>query len=146
MSKRSGPPVSADRLTVTGAEDLVRAVGGRMTEVKREMLRILHRAKSPLSAEALLVKLGQGDEATVYRNLAQFEEAGVIVHSHHAHGPSVYRWASNRVVPVVCENCGETVELDSSLFEKVAKKLNDEDGFMLDIGHFALTGLCADCR
>lgn len=146
MSRRSGPQANVNALTLHAAEDLVRAAGGRMTEVKREMLQILHRAKSPLSAEALLVKLGQGDEATVYRNLAQFEEAGVIVHSHHAHGPSVYRWVTKRVVPVVCENCGDTVELDSSLFEKVARKLNDEDGFMLDIGHFALTGLCADCR
>lgn len=145
MSRRTGTPATLPRLTVVSAEKLVRAAGGRMTAVKREMLEILHRAKGPMTAEQVHERLGHGDDATVYRNLAQFEEAGVIVHSHHAHGPSVYRWSSTRVVPVVCESCGTTVEVDAALFDNVSRALQRDHGFLLDPGHFALTGLCAAC-
>ena len=146
MSRRSRTPAAPPRLTVKGAEELIRAVGGRMTAVKREMLGILHRARGPMSAEDVRARLDHADDATVYRNLAQFEEAGVIVHSHHAHGPSVYRWSSTRLVPVVCESCGTTVEVDASLFDNVSRALEKGHGFALDLGHFALTGLCAACR
>ena len=117
-----------------------------MTQVKRDMLAILHRARTPMTAEDLRDRLHGTDDATVYRNLAQFEEAGVIRHSHHAHGPSVYRWTSARAVPVVCESCGDTVEVDASLFNNVSRALDKEHGFTLDLGHFALTGQCASCR
>lgn len=133
-------------LTVEDAASLLRHAGGRVTAAKRRLLDILHDAKGPMTAEGLHGELGDVDEATVYRMLAQLEEAGVIVHSHHAHGPSVYRWSTHSKVPVVCESCGTTLEVDSALLDPLVDMLESRSKFHLHIGHFALTGLCRKCR
>lgn len=133
-------------LSVEDAEGLLRAIGGRLTEAKKRLLALLHDAQEPMTADELHGQLGDVDEATVYRILGQMEEAGVIVHSHHAHGPSVYRWSTRSLVAVVCESCGTTIEVESSLLDPLVEALESRSGFHLHVGHFALTGLCGECR
>jgi Fur family ferric uptake transcriptional regulator len=146
MARRPVPPTGGVAgMTLEDAEAVVRGSGGRMTAAKRLMLEILHSASEPMTAEDVGERAGEVDEATVYRNLSQFEGCGVIVHSHHAHGPSVYRWAGREIVPVACEACGNVVEVEASLLNGVAAHLRDRHSFTLSVGHFALTGLCKTC-
>jgi Fe2+ or Zn2+ uptake regulation protein len=47
---------------------------------------------------------------------------------------------------LVCEVCGIHLSVPSEVFEGARRVLEDEYGFALSGGHFALTGRCANCR
>ena len=46
---------------------------------------------------------------------------------------------------LVCQNCAEVSELPSAFLAPLAESLDREHGFLLDIGHVALFGICAGC-
>lgn len=142
------PPPPSDRPALTDVASAVRALrdhGGRLTAAKESMLRYLHAAPGAVTAEDVQAALPEIDTATVYRNLAQFESAGIVSHRHYAHGAAIYRWARADTFPVVCEGCRAVVELDPREFADLATRVRARTGMTLVAGHFALTGWCASC-
>jgi Fur family transcriptional regulator, ferric uptake regulator len=86
------------------------------------------------------------DRSTVYRTLEALEDAGLLMHSHLGHGPSVYHLADDAGHQhLVCSNCGATMVLPPSEADRFVESITDHTGFVPDISHFALSGLCADC-
>lgn len=123
----------------------IRDHGGRVTRGKRALASLLFADGPPLTVDEIADRLSEHDRSAIYRTLAQFEELGIAEHLHLGHGQAVYRPAGRPTVPVVCNTCGTTVELELASTRAFAKTVLDQTGIALDLSHFPLTGACHDC-
>ena len=156
MGPRPAPPppavgISTDDV-VEEAIALIRERGGRSTTPRRVVLEALlsaddiHRSAEDLAAQvqASHPKL---NESTVYRTLELLEELGVVSHVHLGHGPSQWYLSHNR--PhwyLTCTHCGAVSTADPDLFDALVSDVEHRTGFVIDAGHFAITGTCQVCR
>ncbi|WP_082468989.1 Fur family transcriptional regulator [Sciscionella sediminilitoris] len=82
---------------------------------------------------------------TVYRNLELLENLGLVTRTHLGPGAPIYAVPEHRHVHLVCQRCGATEEVGTSVLEPLAGTLRERAGFVLDTNHVALTGRCAGC-
>ena len=129
---------------------LVRARGGRVTESRRTLLEVLFEAGEHRSAEelaaAVQARAPDVHISTIYRNLEDLQELGVVVHSHLGHGPATYQLAALAHAHFICEECGATLEAPDELFRGLAATVRAKLGFSIDPHHFAMLGLCRACQ
>jgi Fur family transcriptional regulator, ferric uptake regulator len=83
--------------------------------------------------------------STVYRTLELLEEIGLVIHTHLSHGSPTYHMAGEAHVHLVCRSCGTVDEIDPELLGPLAGRLEADRGFLVDVGHVALFGLCRRC-
>lgn len=84
--------------------------------------------------------------STVYRTLELLEELGLVQHTHLGHGAPTYSVTTDdNHVHLVCRECGAVQEADADLLGEAVRRLTEERGFTLDVGHVALFGRCSDC-
>lgn len=136
------------------ADDLIaalRAEGLRITAARRAVCEVVADSGTQhLTAADVHERVRRAgsslDISTVYRTLETLEEAGLVRHGHLGHGPAVYHLeeeASHQ--HLVCSGCGSTVVLSGSDLASTISLIADRTGFVVDVDHFALAGLCADC-
>lgn len=150
---RSHPPGEpggqGQAATLEDALELVRRSGGRVTASRRLLLRALFATSGHRTAEELAAEVQAEDPeihiSTVYRNLEELERLGVIVHSHFGHGPATYHLATSVHGHLVCEECGQLIEVPDAMFDGLADQARTHFGFTVDPHHVALLGRCADC-
>ncbi len=146
-------PISADETipsTVSAVLDLVRERGGRVTSARRLLLEAIYEAGGHRTAEELaaFVQARAPDVhlSTIYRNLEDLQELGVIVHAHLGHGPSTYHLASTAHGHLVCDTCGAVIEAPDDLFTGLSQSASSRFGFTIDPHHFAMLGRCRGCK
>ncbi len=84
---------------------------------------------------------------TVYRTLELLETLGLVTHTHLGHGAPAYHASDvEEHVHLVCRDCGEVVEAPPTLVDTVVRDLAEQRGFAVDVGHFAIFGVCSACR
>jgi Fe2+ or Zn2+ uptake regulation protein len=103
------------------ALDRLRALGHRVTEPRKAVLRALASSPRPLSAygihEAVKSSGGKIDVVTVYRILATLSQIGLVHHVGVVDGYvacSLGSDHSEHAGHVVCEECGSVTEIDLS--------------------------------
>jgi Fur family ferric uptake transcriptional regulator len=128
----------------------VHEVGKRMTVQRRLVLDALDRARHHTTAEEIAARVRrqhpQIDPSTVYRNLEALEELGYVTHTHFE--DRVTRWHradAERHGHLVCRSCGAESEVPMSALEPLARRLRAEHGFIADLAHSAVVGLCREC-
>jgi Fe2+ or Zn2+ uptake regulation protein len=130
-------------------ERLLRGAGLRRTHQRAAVLAALTGADHHPTAEDVAERVRTIDPrihlATVYRTLHVLEDHGVIAHVHLGHGPAVYHLAHERHAHAVCVACGHTVEVPEDLLGPLRDGLAGRLAFVLDQGHFALSGWCDTC-
>ena len=135
--------------SVEGVLDLMRSRGGRATSSRRVLLEVLFEGDGHMTAEQLVAavqrRVPDVHISTVYRNLDDLEQLGVVTHSHLGHGPSVYHLASRAHAHFICRVCGATFEAPDSMFRSLARNAESQLGFVIDTHHFAILGHCAAC-
>lgn len=164
----SGPVVSLDPVTTGGRArscapprdqlgddpvarilELFRTRGGRVTESRRLLIRCLFERRGHRTADELVDAVNALDPAvhrsTIYRNLDELEQLGVIEHVHLGHGPATYHLRSERHGHLVCEHCGQSVEVPEEIFADLERVALGRYGFHLQPRHFAMQGICASC-
>jgi Fur family ferric uptake transcriptional regulator len=118
--------------------DELRSRGLRMTPQRRAIVSEVMRAKGHISPTEIARKV-QGDmpgvnASTVYRTLTLLE-TGAEYHradeAHHVH--------------LTCRNCGQDDELSLGEARRLQGLIKRHHGFVADLTHFAITGLCRDC-
>jgi Fur family transcriptional regulator, ferric uptake regulator len=148
MSKPSAQS-EHDFASVEAVLAYLRSRGGRVTSSRRILLEVLFEADEPMSAEALAHAVqGRAPDvhlSTIYRNLEELEELGVIAHSHLGHGPSSYSLAAHARAHFICSECGTIIEAPNEIFRGLARTAKANLGFTIDPKHFAILGLCAEC-
>ncbi len=84
--------------------------------------------------------------STVYRTLELLEALGLVRHTHLGHGAPTYSVPTDDDhVHLVCRDCGGIEEADTALIGDVVQTLSREKGFTVDVGHFAVFGVCRAC-
>jgi Fur family ferric uptake transcriptional regulator len=121
----------------------------RLTAQRQLVLEAVHQLghATPDQVHAKVCEMVAGvNITTVYRTLELLEELGLVTHAHLSHGaPTYHSVGESEHVHLVCRGCGGLSEIPSSLLTPLAERLEDEHGFLLDIGHVSLFGLCAEC-
>lgn len=95
-----------------------------------------------LAAEELDVGL-----ATVYRVLAQFESAGLLVRHYFGNDRATYELCDRQHHDhIVCTHCGRVAEFVDTDIEQRQKEIAERLGFALEGHALSLYGICEECR
>ena len=128
----------------------LREQGVRITTARRAVIAALVASDGHVTAEDVTIAVQrQAPEihlSTVYRTLESLEELGVVDHVHLGHGSAVYHLAENRHQHLVCERCKKVIHLADGLVDDLARVVDSNYHFTLRPHHFALIGLCEECR
>ena len=134
----------------TALPDRLRARGLRWTPQRRVLVEVLSRTDGHVTGAELIERCRELDPdtipSTVYRTLDVLEELGVLSHSHGADGREEFH-----VLPeaehahLQCRGCGETWELQADEARRITAPLRTRHGFLADLGHLTISGLCAGC-
>jgi len=128
----------------------LRARGYRMTPQRHAILHVLCHSGKHLSPSEVYVKAQKQvaglTEATVYRTLEFLAENGLARPSHTRSGHLVYEIANYEHHHIKCRNCGDEIEIEHALLEKLYNKLESESGYHLTDSHITFFGLCPDCQ
>lgn len=129
--------------------DLLKERGLRMTPQRRAIVSEVMRTQGHIAPAELSRKI-QGEmpgvnASTVYRTLALLEEVGVLQHSHLESGAEYHKADEAQHVHLTCHRCGRDDALSLGEAERLGELIHRHHGFVADLTHFAITGLCADC-
>jgi len=129
-----------------------------MTKARKATLEVLANAPEPLSASAVLQRVGElCDQATVYRTLHFLEEKGFaesfVLHCEE-HGTERYysaiRGDGDREIPhrhwFHCEACHRFIAIGSCTVAQLAEAFERDQDVSVRHHVFYFTGFCADCR
>ncbi len=129
--------------------DVLRARGLRLTAQRQLVLEAVHGLghATPDQVHAKVSAVAAGvNITTVYRTLELLEELGLVTHAHLSHGaPTYHTVGAEQHVHLVCRACGGVAEVPSGTLTALADQLEGERGFLVDLGHVALFGVCAHC-
>jgi Fur family ferric uptake transcriptional regulator len=127
----------------------LRAKGYRMTPARQLVLSAVtgleHATPDAICAEVQRTA-SSVNLSTVYRTLELLEELGLVTHTHLGHGAPIYHAAAEKQhLHLVCRVCGRVTETHAAVADPLVQKLRAEQGFEIDVGHFAIFGCCAEC-
>jgi Fur family transcriptional regulator, ferric uptake regulator len=144
-------PAGQMHITSTELVDILKGKGHRITEARRAVCEVIAASHAEhLDATAIHDKavhdLGVDiDLSTVYRTLEALEDAGAVRHAHLGEA-AVYHLAEEQPHQhLVCSRCGTTTAIPASDLEEFLASISERTGFIADIEHFAVSGLCASC-
>ncbi len=140
----SGSPTAEDLL------DRLRASGARVTAARRAVIQALVDGGPHPTAEDLAAKvvISHPDvhRSSVYRTLDALAEIGVVSHVHLGHGSAVYHLSDDDDLHLLCRLCGAVDHIPSTAMAAAARSIEQETGFAIRPGHYALSGLCERCK
>lgn len=125
----------------------------RLTAHRRAVLAVLEHGERPLTTEEVALASGV-PVSTVYRNLAELVDAGVVVRVAGAGGGDRHELAEafseHHHHHLVCTECGIVTDFTPSpqlerLIEKEVGALFGSDGFEVAHHVFDVRGRCRDC-
>lgn len=127
----------------------LRAKGYRLTPARQLVLSAVsgleHATPDAICAEVQRTA-SSVNLSTVYRTLELLEELGLVTHTHLGHGAPIYHAAAEKQhLHLVCRVCGRVTEAQPAVADPLVEKLRAEQGFEIDVAHFAIFGRCASC-
>ncbi len=149
MRREDSRGFDASAWTVTTAAGALRAHGCRVTRPRVAVLQALLEHGAPIDATALTVLAQRYEptihEATVYRTVNVLAEVGITTHVHAGHGPSLVGLRGGSDVVAVCRDCGAIEAVPTAAVDDLADRVRRSTGYVIELGHFALEGVCPDC-
>lgn len=137
---------------VAAAEKLCSDKGLRFTPLRRRVLELVWSSHKPVGAYALLDKLRNEDlgsaPPTVYRALDFLIENGLIhrIEKMNAFVGCSHPGEAHRGFFLICGQCGNAEELDSTEVAEAILAGAQRRGFAARDMTLEVTGTCADCR
>ena len=131
--------------------DDLRQRGHRLTPQREMVLSVICASQGHVSADEILKGVRKRypyiNKSAVYRTLDLLTRINLVnptdlgqgrieyeihQHPHHHH--------------LLCRNCHKMIEADESIFAQLEKNLRQDYGFVADLDHFAIFGLCRKCQ
>ena len=127
----------------------LRTAGFRITPQRQLVLeavtQLRHATPEEILGEVQVTASGV-NLSTVYRTLEVLEQVGLVTHAHIGHGAPTYHVVDDTPhIHLVCSRCRKVESIDGDDFAKYANKLENDNGFVVNISHVALHGLCNKC-
>jgi Fur family ferric uptake transcriptional regulator len=84
--------------------------------------------------------------STVYRTLELLEDLGVLSHAHLESGAEYHKRSESQHIHLMCSRCGSADSLSMEEADRLERLIGRHHGFQPDFTHFAISGICAECR
>ena len=110
--------------------------GLKITDARSAILRVLKAARSPMRYEQMKVQMEQAmDKATFYRNIAKFEELGMVHKFESDDRKWYFELSTSTHAHFICEACHQItcMDVDLGLVDAEVKSI-------------VLKGTCKECR
>lgn len=133
-------------------DDFVKTRGLKNSEQRRDILRTFLKTEKHLTVEELhkLVKKVNPSigTATVYRTLKLLRESGLCREFKLDDGTSRYEhlYGHEHHDHLICENCGNILEVCDHEIERLQEKLAKKHGFRITSHKLEIYGICSKCR
>jgi len=128
----------------------LRREGYRLTPQREFVLRAVEKLGHATPDEVLAEVRAQSSAvnvSTVYRTLEVLEELGLVRHAHLSdRAPTYHSVTDHEHFHLVCRNCHRVISVDPEVAAPLVERLEQEQGFVIDIGHLAVFGHCTDCN
>jgi Fur family ferric uptake transcriptional regulator len=129
---------------------ILRERGYRITPQREAIVAEVMRAEGHITPQAVARRVQRRmpavNPSTVYRTLDLLEEVGVVQHSHVERGAEYHRTGEGDHVHLTCSRCGTEDDLSMVEADSLRSLIEQHRGFLPDLTHFAISGLCAACR
>lgn len=147
MSRQQDAPGKAARRALM---DYLDEHGQKLTSQRSVILDVFLAAREHLTAEELYLLVRKLDDkigqATVYRTLKLFCEAGVAREVAFGDGAARYEPAQTKHHDhLICQGCGAQLEVVDPEIERLQEELAARHGYRLTGHAMYLYGLCPDC-
>ena len=128
----------------------LRRSGGRMTRPRRMVIDALASGPSHHLTAADIVAVVRAEdpefyESTVYRTLDLLVDRGIVERVQLGRGGAVFHLPDQPHHHLVCQSCGDVLEIPATLLDELAIHLHDEFGFRLRASASTLVGSCDRC-
>ena len=115
------------------------------------ILSILRHREGHLTAAEILAEVKKKypyvDISTIYRTMNALKELRLISETDMGSGEYSYEWRlAEPHHHLVCRECGAELSLDPKYLENMGERLLKDYGFRAEMDHFAIFGLCKECR
>ena len=125
--------------------------GLRLTPQREMILSVMHDVEGLATAEEIYAQVqlltSAVDISTVYRTLDLLQKLDIVAcvdpgdgqHRYEligVHGPHIH---------LICESCGEVTGIDLEEAHPLAERLRADYGFVADLDHLSIPGLCQAC-
>ncbi|MEZ5938023.1 MAG: transcriptional repressor [Hyphomonadaceae bacterium] len=136
--------------SLSQAEALCLKKGGRLTPLRRRVLKLLLESDGPAKAYDLIGQLGDDGAAkppSVYRSLDFLLEMGLAhrIESLNAFVPCGHWGHGHAAVFLICQKCGSAGELHADASVKSLEKEVAAVNFRMRSAVIEVRGLCANC-
>ena len=130
------------------------AIDQRLTSARRSALAILSSAGRPVTVDEILVAAPALSQSSLYRNLAVFEQAGLVVRVQSSDDKTRYELSealAGHHHHLVCSRCGAVadVHVPDALeheIDRVLASVAKKSGFTLDHHRLDAVGVCRPCQ
>lgn len=122
----------------------------RNTIQRALVLEAVNRLKSHATAAEIYEAISKDHpsvgRATIYRNLNQLAEDGLIRKMVIPGGPDRYDHLCHRHYHAMCEGCGKVFDIDMPYIGDLEKRIRDAHGFAVSGHNIMFNGLCPKCQ
>ncbi|MCZ7576602.1 MAG: transcriptional repressor [Chloroflexi bacterium] len=130
---------------------LLRRAGHKMTPQRLMIVRALRHAEGHVSAAQIAEQVREAypfvDVSTVYRTLDVLKRMRLATSTDMGSGDVLFEWAPEQPHHhLVCSSCGQVVEVGHEYLTGLETSLVEDFGFVADMHHFAIFGLCRGCQ
>jgi Fur family ferric uptake transcriptional regulator len=126
------------------------AHGHRLTPRRLMVVEVLARAPGHMTGDDILSAIQQRypstNKTTVYRTLELLNTLGMVAVTDLGGGKMEYELVEDPHHHLICSHCGAQTEVEDRLFEPLRASLLERYGYVANLDHFALFGLCPHCR
>ena len=136
----------------TDTVKVLRNTGHKATPQRLMILGALRHASGHLTANDIHSEVQEEypyvDISTVYRTLGALKELRLVSETDMGKGDTSYEWVQQQGLHhhLICRKCDAVTSLDHHYLEDLGTEIMAESGFKPDLDHFAIFGLCAECR
>jgi Fe2+ or Zn2+ uptake regulation protein len=129
----------------------LRRQGHRLTPQRLMVLEVIRESRQHLTAEqihaAVIARHPFVNIATIYRIVQWLEAVGLVAPIAVGGEPTHYEYIRGPVHHhLVCQGCGTQQEIADEDLGVLKERLLGRYGFLAQLRHLALPGLCAHCR